>query len=37
MLEILATAFDDPSMDADLRETLAAHEIDLEGEWADVE
>ncbi len=28
-------AFDDPSVDADLRETLAAHEIVLGKEWAD--
>ncbi len=28
-------AFDDPSVDADLRETLAAHEIVLGEEWAD--
>jgi hypothetical protein len=34
---MLATAFQDPTMDDDLRETLAGHEIDLEGEWADVE
>jgi hypothetical protein len=34
---MLAMAFDDPSMDADLRAALAAHEIVLEGEWADVE
>ena len=34
---ILAMALDDPSMDWDLRETLAAHEIVLEEEWADVE
>jgi hypothetical protein len=31
----LAMAFDDPSMDGGLRETLAAHEIGEE--WADVE
>jgi hypothetical protein len=29
MLEILATAFDDPSMDADLRAALAAHAIEI--------
>ena len=34
---MLAMAFDDPSMDADLRDTLAAHGIVLEEEWADVE
>jgi hypothetical protein len=33
---MLTMAFDDPSMDDDLREALAAHEIILEGEWADV-
>ena len=33
----LAMSFDDPSMDVDLRETLDAHEIVLEEEWADVE
>ena len=34
---ILAMALDDPSMDEDLRKAVAAHEIVLEGEWADVE
>ena len=34
---MLAMAFDDPSMDADLRDALAAHEIVLGEEWADVE
>ena len=34
---MLAMAFADPSMDADLRDTLAAHGIVLEEEWADVE
>ncbi len=34
---MLAMAFDDPSMDAGLRETLAAHEIVIEEEWVDVE
>jgi hypothetical protein len=34
---MLAMAFDDPSMDADLRQTLAAHEIVMDAEWADVE
>ena len=34
---VLALAFDDPSMDDDLRSALAAHEIVLGGEWADVE
>ena len=29
-------AFDDPSMDDDLQATLAAHEIVLDEEWADV-
>ncbi len=33
----LAMAFDDPSMDDDLRETLAAHDIEIGNEWADVE
>ena len=31
---MLAMAFDDPSMDADLREILTAHEIVLSKEWA---
>jgi hypothetical protein len=33
----LAMAFDDPSMDDDLRETLDADEIMLGEEWAAVE
>jgi hypothetical protein len=33
---VLAMAFDDPSMDDDLRRTLRAHEVLLEGEWPDV-
>ncbi len=33
---VLAMAFDDPSMDDDLRRTLNAHEVVLEGEWSDV-
>jgi hypothetical protein len=33
---MLAMAFDDSSMDDDLRQGLAAHEIILEDEWADV-
>ena len=34
---MLAMALDDPSMDDDLRAALAAHEIVLGDEWADVE
>ena len=34
---MLAMALDDPTMDEDLRVALAAHEIVLEEEWADVE
>ena len=34
---MLAMAFDDPTMDDDLRTALAAHEIVLGDEWADVE
>ncbi len=34
---MLAMAFDNPSMNDDLRETLAAHETEIEEEWADVE
>ncbi len=34
---MLAMAFDDPSMDADLRQTLAAHEIVMDAEWVAVE
>jgi len=33
---VLAVAFDDPTIDDDLRETLAAHEIEIGKEWADV-
>ena len=33
---MLTMAFDDPSMDDDLRAALAAHEIMLDEEWADV-
>ena len=33
----VAMALDDPTMDEDLRTALAAHEIVLEEEWADVE
>jgi hypothetical protein len=29
-------AFDDPSMDDDLRRILNAHEVVLGGEWADI-
>ncbi len=32
----LAMAFDDPSMDDDLRRVLDAHEVVLDGEWPDV-
>ena len=34
---MLAMAFDDPTMGEDLRRALDAHEIVLEGEWADME
>ena len=34
---MLAMALDEPSMDADLRQTLAAHEIVLDAEWVAVE
>ncbi len=34
---MLAMAFDDPLMDADLREPVAANEIVIEEEWAEVE
>ena len=33
---VLAMAFDDPSMDDDLRGTLNAHEVVLDGEWPDI-
>jgi hypothetical protein len=33
---VLAMAFDDPSMDDDLRRALNAHEVVLDGEWPDV-
>ena len=33
---VLAMAFDDPSMDADLRQTLHAHEVLLDGKWPDI-
>ena len=33
---VLAMAFDDPNMDDDLRRTLDAHEVVLDGEWLDV-
>jgi hypothetical protein len=34
---MLVMAFDDPSMADDLRSALAAHEIVLDEEWADLE
>ena len=34
---MLTMAFDDPTTDEDLRAALAAHEIVLADEWADVE
>ena len=34
---MLTMALDDPSMDDDLRTALAAHEIEIGDEWADVE
>ncbi len=37
VFHMLAMALDDPSMDEDLRTALAAHEIVLGEEWADVE
>ena len=33
---VLAMPFDDPSMDADLRQTLYAHEVMLDGKWPDI-
>jgi hypothetical protein len=33
---VLAMAFDDPSMDDDLRRALRGHEVVLSGEWPDV-
>jgi len=33
---VLAMAFDDPSMDDDLRRVLNAHEIVLDGDWPDI-
>lgn len=33
---VLAMAFDDPSMDGDLRQALAAHEIVLNEQWPDI-
>jgi hypothetical protein len=33
---VLAMAFDDPSMDDDLRRVLRAHEVVLDGEWPDI-
>jgi hypothetical protein len=33
---VLAMAFDDPSMDDDLRRVLNAHEVVLDGEWREV-
>jgi hypothetical protein len=34
---MLAMALDDPTMDDDMRTALAAHEIEIGEEWADVE
>ena len=34
--DVLAMGFDDPDMDDDLRRTLDAHEVVLDGEWANV-
>jgi hypothetical protein len=33
---VLAMAFDDPSMDDDLRRVLDAHEVLLDGKWPDI-
>ena len=33
---VLAMPFDDPSMDDDLRQTLHAHEVLLDGKWPDI-
>ena len=33
---VLAMAFDDPSMDDDLRQVLEAHEVVLGSEWPDI-
>jgi hypothetical protein len=33
---VLAMAFDDPSMDDDLRRVLNAHEVVLDGGWPDI-
>ncbi len=37
VFHMLAMAFDDPTMDDDLRKTLDAHEVVLGDKWADVE
>jgi hypothetical protein len=34
--QVLAMAFDDPSMDGNLRRVLDAHEVALDGKWPDV-
>jgi hypothetical protein len=33
---VLAITIDDPDMDDDLRQTLDAHEVVLDGEWQDI-
>jgi hypothetical protein len=33
---VLAMAFDDPSMDCDLRRAVEAHEVVLDGDWPDI-
>ena len=33
---MLTVAFDDPTMDDDLRRVLSAHEVVLDSEWPDV-